>query len=386
MLHQFALSFGRLFPKRLARQVKELYLATILQSLALAMIIIFEPIYLWQQGLGLKGILIFYLAVYVLYVLIMPLGAKLANRFGYETSIALSTVSQAIYLLTLFLSAWSWWWLVITVVAYAGQKSLYWPAYHADFAHNSDSAEQGKELSGLSVCIALVYVLGPLLAGLLLTFFSWLWLFIIGSFILLLSNWPLLRTKEIFKPTDFSYWDTYKQVFGRQNWRRLLAYIGFGEELIVMVLWPVFIAVVLVNYAEIGAVVAASTLVMALVTLYIGKLSDEQDAGKVLRLSVLVYFLSWLGRLATRLPFSVFVVDAWSRVSKNAVIIPLMSITYRRSKLTSVMAGGVFFEMSLSVGKIVAALILLAIFSFGESWTAAWLTGAAMSLLYLLLK
>ncbi|MFZ5390767.1 MAG: MFS transporter [Patescibacteria group bacterium] len=386
MLHQFALSFGRLFPSRLARQVKELYLATILQSLALAMVIIFEPIYLWQQGLGLRGILFFYLLVYGLYILVMPLGARLANQLGYETSIALSTVAQTIYLLTLFLSAWSWWWLLVTVVAYAWQKSLYWPAYHADFACNSSAEEEGRELSGLSVCIAFVYVLGPLLAGLLLTFTSWLWLFVLSSLILLLSNWPLLRTREIFKPTDFPYLATYRQVFSSANWRSLLAYVGFGEELIVMVIWPVFIAIVIVNYAEIGAVVAASTLVMALVTLYVGKLSDEQDAGRVLRWSVLFYFLSWLGRLFVRLPFSVFIVDAWSRVSKNAVIIPLMSITYRHSKKTQVMYGGVFLEMSLAVGKIVAALLLLVVFSFAEPWTAAWLTGAVMTLLYLLLK
>ncbi len=386
MLHQFALSFGRLFPKRLARQVKELYLATILQSLALAMIIIFEPIYLWQQGLGLKGILIFYLAVYGFYVLFISLGAKFANRFGYETSIALSTVMQVIYMATLFLSAWSWWWLTITVLAYAWQKSLYWPAYHADFAYNSDANEQGRQLSGLSVCIAFVYVLGPLLAGLLLTFSSWLWLFALSSFILLLSNWPLLRTREVFQPTSFPYLETYRRVFSRSNWRRLLAYIGFGEELIVMVIWPVFIAVVIVNYAEIGAVVAASTLVMALVTLYIGRLSDEKSASRILRFSVWFYFLSWLGRLLVNLPFAVFVVDAWSRVSKNAVIIPLMSITYGQSRQSSVMFGSVFFEMSLSIGKIFAALLLLGVFSFGESWAIAWLAGASMTLLYLLLK
>ncbi len=384
MRRNFLYSIGGMLPHRLSPQVRELYWAALLQNLALAMILLFEPIYLWQQGLGVRGIILFFLGLYLAYFLIMPLGAKFATRFGYEHSMAISTIFQVIYYVSLFLVAQSYWWLVPTAFFYALQKAFYWPAYHADFARYSDSSEEGREISGLSVTLSFVYIVGPILAGLILTVGSWFWLFAAGSFILLISNWPLLRTKEVFTPRSFSYGDTYRRLFDKTMRRALLGYMGFGEELVVLVLWPVFIALIVKDYVEIGGVVAGATLLTALITLYIGKLTDEKDKRKILRWSSIFYSLSWLARLFINAPLQVFGVDSWSRLAKNIVAVPLTAITYERAQTRSVMDTVVFFEMSLVVGKITAALILLVVFSFTTAWSAAWIVAALMTLLYML--
>jgi MFS family permease len=385
----FLNTLGRLLPHHVTHEVRELYWATVLQNLALAMLLLFEPIYLWQQGFSVSQILWFFLAVYVAYMIAMPLGAMFATRFGYEHSIALSTLAQVAYYVCLFLVATSWWWAVPAALLYAVQKMLYWPAFNADFARYSDATEEGREVSTLYVTLSAVYVVGPLIGGALITFGSWQLMFIIGSLLILASNWPLLRTKEEFTPRRFPYFDAYKRLFARENRRSFFGYLGFGEELILLVLWPVFIATVIAEYVAIGALVAAATFVMVLATLYIGKLTDEHNKHTVLRFSVLFYVISWLVRLVTHTPFGVFLVDSWSRLTKNIVQVPLHTILYERAKTRSVMDTVVSFEMALVVGKIVTAGVLLFIFSQLSSlagiWTAAWLVAAVMAMLYALI-
>lgn len=385
MFQRFAYSLGGILPHRLNSEMKELYWATVLQNLALAMLLLFEPIYLWQQGVSLRGIILFFLGVYVLYFCLMPLGARFACARGYEHSMALSTLVQVAYYTALFLVGTSHALLAPAALLYALQKAFYWPAYHADFARYSDQTEEGKELSGLSVAQSLVYIVGPLLAGLLLQFGSWALLFAVGSCLMLLSNVPLFRTREQFTPRAFPYAAAYARLFGPENRRRLLGYMGFGEELVVLVLWPIYISLVVVAYLKVGAVVAASTLVMALVTLYVGKLTDERNKHAVLRLSTALYAFGWVARLLAYLPFSVFLVDAWSRLTKNVVAVPLTAITYERAKAHSVMDTVVSFEMSLVVGKLTACVALLIVLTFvplPAAWAAAWLVAGAMTLLY----
>src|SRR3989338_4735059 len=143
----FVNTLGRLLPQHVPAPVRELYWATVLQNLALAMLLLFEPIYLWQQGFSVAQILWFFWAVYVTYFLALPLGAKYATSNGFEKSIAVSTVAQIAYYACLDLVAISWWWAVPAILLYTVQKMFYWPAFHADFARYSDLAEEGKEVS-----------------------------------------------------------------------------------------------------------------------------------------------------------------------------------------------------------------------------------------------
>ena len=58
-------------PYKMKRQVKELFASTILVNLALSMVMIFEPIYLYKIGYSLQKIMLFYLITYIIYFLIL---------------------------------------------------------------------------------------------------------------------------------------------------------------------------------------------------------------------------------------------------------------------------------------------------------------------------
>lgn len=385
MENKWLYALGGLLPHRLTMEVKDLYLSSLLQSLAISMLLLFEPIYLWQQGFTPSQIVYFFIIVYILYVVLMPLGAKIAEAVGYKHAMVLGALVQIAYYGCLFSITEPNWLMYAAALLYALQKTLYWPAYNALFAQYANMQEEGRELSGLTVAMSGAYIIGPLLAGVLLTLGSWYLLFVVASIVIVLSCWALLRHNEIFVSKPFAYLGAYKFLLARPQRRQLIAYLGFGEEFVALVFWPIYITTVVNGYAEVGAVVAAAALITGVATLYIGKLSDETNKQSVLRFSALLHSMGWFLRIMVVQPFQVLLSDAWSRLTKSIVGIPLTAITYERAHNGSVMQTVVFFEMSLALGKLLAMFVLLALFAVGLSWSAVWIVAGAMALLYSLL-
>ncbi|MBU2229430.1 MFS transporter [Patescibacteria group bacterium] len=388
MAKYFHLPVPSFFPHHITRQIKELYWSRAIMDFAVASVSLFEPIYIYTLGYSLKVILLFYIEVYIVYFIILPLGAKFANKFGYEHSMTLSTIFLVGYYLALYAIGTSAVFLVIAPLFFAINKSLYWTGYHADFAKFSSGKERGKEIGEMDAIDSLVYIVGPLVGGAILAIWNFNVLFIIAAVLILASSIPLLTTKEKFKMLDFSYQDAYQRLFSKKNRRKLFAYIGFGEELIVMVVWPVFIYVVVTNFFSVGMVVALATFTTTFATLYIGKLTDKKSKRGILRFGSISSTFIWLIRLIATAGWHVFLIDSLSRITKKTIAVPLMAMTYDRAQKHNVMRSIVNFELALVIGKLLAAfIILILLFIFPASWgfTIAFIIGGSMTLLYVLL-
>lgn len=392
MLH-YAKSF---LPQHMKRQVKELFIATTTVNFALAMVMLFEPIYLYNIGYPLQKIMLFYLIAYALYFFIIPLGASFAKRHGYEPGMFIGTSLFIVYYISLFLIATYPWLFFFAPIILAIQKTFYWPAYHADFADFSDDREKGRQISVLNASTALVYIIGPGLAGFIISQWGFGALFTFASIIFLASNIATMVTKEKFKPEKFPYKKSYKKLFSKENRKSLFAYMGFGEEVVVLIVWPVFISIVIANAFNLGMIVTLATLVTTLVTLYVGKISDKRNKKSVLSLGSIVYSLSWFIRIFVNSSLGVFFVDTLSRVGKSIVAVPLTAITYDRAKEVSdvntkqnVMWQILFFEMSLVLGKLMAILMIYILLFFVGSEVLAFkitfIFAGGMTLLYMLL-
>lgn len=380
------------FAHKLTSQVKELYTSALILNFASSMVNIFEPVFVYLIFIqkysiaeSLHFVLLFYLAVYVIYFFILPLGAKFARRFGYEHSIATSAIFNVLFYIGLFGMQTYFELIYLVIVSYALYKTFYWPAYHSDFARFSADGERGRQISNLVVLSSFVYIVGPLIGGAILAYFGFKVLFVVVVILSLISNVPLLMTKEEFEPRPFSYFDSYKRIFKKKYRRKFLAHFGFGEELIGLVIWPIFIYVVIGDFLKLGLLVAISITIATFVYLYVGKITDKSDRKAVLKVGTIVFFFSWLFRVFTRSVLGVFLVDSYARVSRQIIAIPFTAATYKKARDTDVMTGVVFFEMSLVVGKIVTMILaLLLLMVFAPGWNAMFVLGGLMTLLYLL--
>ncbi|MCD4761217.1 MFS transporter [bacterium] len=377
------------------RQVRELFISTTLVNLALAMVMLFEPIYLYKIGYGLQDIMLFYLIVYVVYFFIMPLGGKFARNKGFELGILIGTFLYISFYISLFFIAQYPWLFFVAPFIYALQKTFYWTSYHADFAKFADSSEEGKQISAMSAASSIVYIIGPALAGFIIVQWGYGVLFTVASVIFLASNIATLATKEKFIPASFSYRQVYKNLFSRENRQALLAYVGFGEELVALVVWPVFISIVIADIFNLGMIVALATFVTTMVTLFIGKLSDAKNKRKILAMGSYIDSLSWFIKIFIINTAGVFFVDTLSRMGKNIIAVPLIALTYEKAKEVekhqkkSVMNRIVFFEMSLVLGKFLAILAIYIVTSLVADESLAFkitfILAGSMTLLYRLL-
>jgi MFS family permease len=354
---------------------------------ATSAVALFEPIYLWTLGFGLEKILLFYAAVYLLYTILVPLGGRVAARFGFEHTILYSQFAFIAYYMCLFgISSWPGL-VYVAPVIFAIQKSLYWPAYHADFTLFSGRDQRGREISGVLTVSSIATILGPIFGGLVLNFFGFHALFTVVAMLFLASTRPLLKLKEIHDLAPFSYKKYWEILLTPRHRQSAIAYLGYAEELIALVMWPVFLFVAIPHYDQLGLLVGLSTFITVVLVLLIGKKTDQTAKKPVLTLGSLLLSGSWLFRAFLNfLAWQLVVLDAFGRVAKSMVSIPTMAITYEHGIREDPLAIAVFFEQALAIGKFLMAILMIVLMQFVSPWLAFFVVSALASLLYARLK
>lgn len=372
------------FTSNIRRQIGELYASTAIADIAIAMVMLFEPIFLYAVlGFTVVEVLLFFAAVYALYIVLIPFGAKIISRFGYEHGIFFSIPFQIIYWFLLFGAKDNLTFIYFAPLAFAIEKSLFWPAFHSSVARFARDGQRAREFSVLYAIVNLTHIVGPFLGGFLAERFGVSTAFIIASLIYLCSFIPLYTTKEIFTPKIYKFRDTWELFKAYPS--KFVGYLGFGEELLVLTIWPIFIYLVVKDYQNIGALVTVATLVATILAIYIGKVTDRHSKRLILKIGSFFYVLVWLARLIVGSAFGVFIVDALSRTAKDLVFIPLSTLTYERAESTHILPYIVFFEQSLSVGKFLAAVLGIIVFAFTGSFAALFILAAIFALFFLLI-
>ena len=375
----------------LKREIAELYVSTAIADIALALVLVLEPIFLYTSiKLSITQILLFFGAVYFLYIFAIPFGAKIISLYGYEHGILFSIPFQILYWFFLFGSVENHGFLYLAPVAYAIQKALYWPALHASVTRFAQNGQRGREFSVLHAIVLLAQIVGPIIGGTLSDNFSIRMVFVIASAIYTTSFIPLFTTPEIFVPKLYKFRDTW-QLYKTYP-KKAIAYMGFGEEFIALIIWPVYIYIVVRDFERIGVLVTVATLVATVLNLYFGRLTDRMNKQTLIKWGVVGTFIVWLLRIFGQTLWPVFLFDTLARTVKDMVLIPLVTLTYERAEATHIMPYSVFFEQSLAIGKFFAFVLGAVIFTLlagawgmSAGFAGLFVLGGLFSLLYMLL-
>ncbi len=377
------LRLPRYFAVAISQQIGELYASTAIADLAIALVLLFEPIFLYDVlGFSVIEVLLFFAAVYALYIVLIPFGAKIISRYGYDHGIFFSIPFQIIFWVLLFGAQDNFKLIYFAPLAFAIEKSLFWPSFHAIVARFARDGQRGREFSVLYAIVNLMQIGGPFVGGLLAEHYGLGATLIVASLIYSCSFIPLFLTREVFTPRIYKFRDTW-QLYKTYP-LKFIGYMGFGEELLALTIWPIFIYTVVSDYQDLGALVTVSTLVATILALYIGKVTDLHSKRLMIKIGSFFYGLVWLARLIVTTAFGVFAVDALSRTSKDLVFIPLSTVTYERAEASHILPYVVFFEQSLSIGKFLAAVVGIIVFALTGSFVALFIAAAVFSLLYML--
>jgi MFS family permease len=356
------------FSHRINTEVKEIYWQTFIANLAVSLVFIFEPIYLYTLGYSLVGIMWFYVYVYAWYVVLIGPGAKLTGKIGYKHAILLSNFFYVAYWIVLYLVKFHYSAFFIAPVLFALQKSFFWPAFDADVAIHDKADQRGREVGVLFSIIQITFIIAPVIAGLVSTAFGFLALFILASVLMLLSAYPIFRTKDIYPRHRFRFKDLWA-IF-KDFPSNFFGYWGYAEDLMVMSLWPVYIFIVVPKFTGVGVLTTIAMLVAAVLMLYVGNSSDHIKKQFLIERNSLLYGITWIFRFLAQGVGLVLLFDILTKSAKGLLNIPMVALTFEiagSKDADYAIAYSVFYEFSLAVGKIITALAAIVILTFTDN-------------------
>jgi hypothetical protein len=266
---------------------------------------------------------------------------------------------------------------------YGMQKSLYWPAFHSIVARFANKGQVGREFSMLTAIIQTAQIVGPFLGGMVAQASGGQTLLLVAGAVHALAIIPLAIHKEQYQERPYYFKSTV--ALYRTQLRKSFGYWGFGEELLALTAWPIFIYVLSKGYQGAGVMITVASAIAAALSLYIGRVTDGHAKLPILKLGTVLTSLSWFVRPLFPSAQGVLGIDTTARVSKNVYFIPLCTVTYERAEATHILPYMVFLEQSLSVGKLFTALAAAALFAVTGSFPLLFILGGFVSLFFWLL-
>lgn len=276
-------------------ELAELYTSRMLRVMALQMMGGFALVYLLQLGYSLHFVAWFWFAYFFLRVLFAPLVAITVARYGPKHSTLMSNIGQVIAAVFLILAANPDFGFIalLLYMPFAGfSRSLYDVAYLVDFSKVKHVERAGRELGFMQIIERAVLALGPLLGGLIALAFGPQAMLAFGSLLMIMAALPLFFTGE---PVRVKQKITLRHFNWKIAWKPAVANIASGVDVDLSgIMWAAFLAIVVLGgvqnsavYAEIGALSSISIIVSIVVAYTYGKIVDNHQGKRLLKLSVL---------------------------------------------------------------------------------------------------
>jgi MFS family permease len=310
----------------------------VFQGAAGAILGIFVPIFLYETSGQVFHIVGMYFALLsLLFVFLVLPGMKLVNKIGFSRSLVFGgIISMIIYTIMFFLQPTNFWYL-ITPLAFAvvSFKIFHWIPYHVDFTLFTKEGERGSRVSFTFAITAILGVLGPIIAGVLIVRFGYHALFASAILLMVFATvlyWYVPETSTRF---EWGVRETWKKFFSKDTRGMVLGEFADGAETMVSsIVWPIFLFEVLQgDIFEIGAVSSVVVGVTILIQIFVGKYidTDKHSKEKTLKIGSGLYALGWIFKIFVLSAAHVFFVGIYHNIVSIFTKTPFRAIVYDMS-------------------------------------------------------
>ncbi len=347
------------------REIDELYISIALRTFAVALIAIFVPVYLINLGFSLGTVFLYFIIYYATATAIMPY-AMLFNTFGIKKNMAFGSLFLIVYYL--FLTNIGS--IHFSIVAILGglSSASYFAGYHIEFSHFHTKGSEGKQSSIIYVSTVLAASLGPIIGGLLIDKFTYSVVFFVASVVMVCSLIPLFMSKD-YKMRSSTV--DYGKILRSDKLSKGFAYIASGSTLVVAgIAWPLFIYTQLSSVVSLGVIISMTSLLLCVFSFYMGKIIDG-SFGRVFKLGIWTYSLSWFFRFLLISPVGLFIANTYASFSGTLIELSMAKMIYLRRK--NLMNYFLFREIYLFIGRIGVLIIAYFVLDFVVLFILAFL-------------
>lgn len=308
------------------RELSEIYAMMSLRVMAMSLISIFIPIYLYTLGYGIPAIILFFITISATHALLCPVSAKISSKIGLKHGMMLSFLGYFIFYAMLTMLGTNSQLLFLSALTYGASQALFWVPFHALFPMFTDGKKRGEEVALLHIFPALFSVMAPVIGGLVIFFFGFNVLFAVGLAFLMAAALPLLVSREIYAGFSFT-----KHVEGFDRNVAVSLMSGYSYT-ISENFWPIFIFIVVGSAAVIGGIVSFATAIGFVTIWIVGKLCDRGYRKKLLELGSVAQSVLWIFRaLVSTFAHIISLESVWRFFAKFADV-PYDSAYYERAR------------------------------------------------------
>lgn len=341
----------------LGRNIALLYTNRVLVQISSGMLAFFSVIFFYERfNFSFSQTMLLYGGLYFSYVLLFPLTAKLMPRWGLKWMIIVAipffTFAVGSLLLwdrnmVLSLSLF-----VIFVIVFT---MLYWLPYHVDFAKFGHNKTRGKQMALMQNISEVVLAITPLVAGVVISLYSFNALFAVAALFVLISMIPIFFISDARETFTFGYLETFMRLCQKENRALAVAYMGDGfQSAVRMVIWPLFIYILLDgDYVAVGAVTALTIVVLIFLRFLVGNLLDHWSQRKLVVFGVFLASTGWFLKAFVETGVQIFASDIYHRLGGAVNRLSTDVVTYSQAADNGhyVDEFTVLKEMALNIGR-----------------------------------
>lgn len=357
-------------------EIAELYASRVMRLLALRMISLFIALYLYQNGLDLMFIAMYFMIYFIAKVFIAYFAAKFAAKFGPKHGILLGNLLYIPALVAFtFVPEYGIYAVALFGLFQAWSVTIYDLCYLVDFSKVKHSDHAGKELGFMQIFEKITTALSPLIGGAVAFIFgveATLWL---SAIIFAFASWPLMRSAEQTKTGQKLSFNGFPW---RATWRSMVAESAIGFDLVASTtVWILFIALTIFAgsgddlYLKIGALTSVTFMTSFIAAFVFGRLIDRRRGKDLLIVSTVVNSMTHLLRSFITTPVGVATTNVASETSTTGY-----SMAFTRGMFDSADRSGnriaylLCIEVALNLGGMLAcAIFAICLYLFPASNT-----------------
>ncbi len=353
----------------------QLHVARLVRTIAINLGAGLIAVYMYKIGYSLVFISLFWVAYFMLKVVIMLPLAQLIASIGPRKSIIISNFLYVPSMIAfMFVEQYAMPMLVITVIFQTSSAALYDMGYLVGLSRLSrDSSRGGRAVAMMKIAETVAKGLSPLIGGILAMMFDPRASLVVSLLFFVLASIPLIKMVDSMKtgfrlaPRGFNW---------KQATQSLLVQIPIGFDYYASTTaWSLFLVVLIFAsggnevYAKLGALTSL-ILVVSLVSAYAyGKLIDKKAGGQLLVWTAIGSVVSNLFRVFVRTPIAAIGTNAAHEMMATGY-----SMAYTRGMMDTANQTGyrVFYvamtQLTVNLGAGLAALVLAVIIALlGDS-------------------
>lgn len=380
-----------------------LYLTNTLRQVAVSLIGIFLPIYIYELSQdyhffstnpvtnGLLWNLSYFLLRSASSLAVLFLCTRfIFTKLHFQLSITISYIAL-VFELFLWILAKGNIFLILLAGTVAGIKVIfYWIPFHIYFIRKSAENESkiGAVTSNRFFLTQLFSGATPAIGGLIIATYGFDALFLTTILVLIMSSLPIIFAVHEWRHRDHNVLSILKNyTFNRRTSITTFSYIGEGfEALIYAVFWPLLLYFVLNNFVKIGVLNSLSFILSALGFLVVGKIIDKYGSRYVHLAGVFFNSIFYALRVFLSLPFGLYILDLLDRINSGMYLLPQMAASYKRAKKLDASEYNIHREISIHFGIIFLAVILMILLEVVHVWRWVFVFAIIGSLLTYLIE